>query len=364
MARRLHNPHLFGRTMIVLAGAFLLAIATTFLPSDPYQRFQLLDGTLYANARWSYERIHFDPRPIDVAIVGDSRTAVGLDPRLVEQRLAADGVPAHVVNMSLMGDGRDSQWVFVQELLKARRPKVIVISVNDHPYPWGHDSFRYIAPASEVWREAFHGLHDTRKDLVYLPFRQVYLFAARLAPGAFHLSRQFEVPAYNPGQDKYPVRHRNEIGQVIDTSLTPSRDVLLGQLKDNALESARRSRMPNAVRAITDADDQVFTKLIAQDAAAHGVKLLFVYQPPFQRPSSVGSWNFYSKFGAMQDNSDLSSRDRIYFDWSHFNTVGARIVSERLADALAVSWGRSVNADATPSATSRTSSSQDPKETE
>jgi hypothetical protein len=347
MARASHNPHLLRRTMFVLAGAVLLAVAATFLPDDPYQRFQLLDGTLYAKARWSYERIHFDPRPIDVAIVGDSRTDIGLDSRVIERRMAADGKPANVANMSLMGDGRNAQWVFVQELLKAKHPKVIVVSVNDHPHPWGHDSFRYIASTSDIWAEALHGLHDTKKNLVFLPFRQLHLFAARLLPRTFHLTRQFDPAAYNPGQDSYPIRHRNDAGEMIDMSETTPRAVLLQQLKDNAGEFGKRSKLPSAVRAITDADDKVFTKLIAQAAAAHGVKLLFVYQPAFDRPAPIERRAFYSSFGRIEDNVDLSSQDRLYHDWSHFNTEGTRVASDRVADALAAILGGSAAPDVT-----------------
>ena len=173
-----------------------MAVAATLLPDNPYQRFQQLDGTIYGNDRWSYERIHFDPRPIDVAIVGDSRTLMGLRTGEMQRRLAANGRPWSVVNMSLEGAGRNVQWIFVQELLKTKRPRVIVLAVNEQPHPWGHDSFRYVAPAPEVWREASYGLHDAKKNLMYLPFRQLRLFAAKVFPGFLGLQDQFDAARY------------------------------------------------------------------------------------------------------------------------------------------------------------------------
>src|SRR5579862_88989 len=115
---------LIGCTAFVLVTAAALAVAATFLPDNPYQRFQQLDGTIYGNDRWSYERIHFDPRPIDVAIVGDSKTLVGLNAGEIERRLGEHGKQVNVANMSLEGAGRNVQWVLVRELLKTKRPRV------------------------------------------------------------------------------------------------------------------------------------------------------------------------------------------------------------------------------------------------
>lgn len=58
----------------ILGLALVLAGGACLLPDNPYQRWQLLDGTMHASARWIYERTHFDPRSIDVVIVGPSRT--------------------------------------------------------------------------------------------------------------------------------------------------------------------------------------------------------------------------------------------------------------------------------------------------
>jgi hypothetical protein len=325
---------LFLRTAFILVAALALAAGATFLPDNPYQRFQLLDDTIYSRARWSYERLHFDPRPVDVAIVGDSKALIGLRAETIEQRLAADGKPANVVNMALEGDGRDQQWAFVQELLRTKRPKVIVLAINAQPYPWGHDSFRYIAPASEIRREAFLGLHDGRKDLMFLPFRQMKLFAAMLAPGPFGLTDRFDQARYAATPRDYLLRHQNSAGEWIDFHDVLSAEALREQARKNA-EAPRRSRLPAAVRGITDADDRVYTTLIARAAAAHGAKLLFVYQPNFEKPEPIANRPFYASLGVIQDDTDLAGQAALFHDWAHVNTSGMQIVSDRVADDLA-----------------------------
>jgi hypothetical protein len=311
------------------------AVAATFLPDKPYERFQLLDGTIYARGRWSYERMHFDPRPIDVAIVGDSRAALGISATRIEQQLAADGKPSQVANMSLVGAGRNQQWIFVQELLKTKRPKVIVLAIDDQPHPWGHDSFRFIAPASEVWREAFHGLHDTKKNLMYLPFRQLKLFAASLFPGPFGVREQFDPVPYAATPIDQTGVHRNRAGELVDMSQAEPRALLLQQEKEHAGEFGQKSKLPRAVRNVTDADDRVYVDLIAHAAAERGIKLLFVYQPAFNRPAPISNRRYYEALGPVQDNVDLAGNDAIFHDWGHVNTTGAIIVSDRIAAVLA-----------------------------
>jgi hypothetical protein len=326
---------LFWSTWLILAAAIGLAVAASFLPDRPYQRFQLLDDTIYGHVRWSYERMRFDPRPIDVAIVGDSRTLMGLRTGEMQRRLAANGRPWSVVNMSQEGDGRNAQWILVQELLKHKQPKVIVLAANEQPHPWGHDSFRYIAPAPEVWREAGHGLHNAGKDLMYLPFRQIRLFAASFAPGPFGLQDRFDPAIYASEPSDYADRYRNAAGEWIDLRNTWPRDQLLGEAGVNQWRFTRHSRLPRPVRAVTDADDRVYTKLIAAAAARHGVKLMFVYQPGFTRSGPIANRAFYEALGAVQDDTDLNDRDDLFYDWAHVNTAGAMVVSDRVADALA-----------------------------
>ena len=112
----------FRKTLFVLAVAFACAVGAGFLPDDPYQRWQLLDGTIHDNARWIYERSHFDPTPIDVAFIGPSRTGAGvIAPRLMSD-LKARGVTANVVNFSLPETGRNMNWAAAEQMFAVKKP--------------------------------------------------------------------------------------------------------------------------------------------------------------------------------------------------------------------------------------------------
>ncbi len=76
-----------ARLLAILGLAFLTAAAAATLPDHPYQRWQLVENTLYANATWAYERIHLRPaadrrrhprlvaRPARAQRAGDRRAA-------------------------------------------------------------------------------------------------------------------------------------------------------------------------------------------------------------------------------------------------------------------------------------------------
>jgi hypothetical protein len=99
---------------------------------------------------WIYERIHFDPKPIDIAILGSSHAQLGLSAVAIEDRLAQDGKRVNVANFAIGASGRNIQWAIVDELYKSKAPKALILEVDDPPYPVGHFAFKYLAPADSI----------------------------------------------------------------------------------------------------------------------------------------------------------------------------------------------------------------------
>src|SRR5271168_2065709 len=185
---------LFGVLGAALAVALLLSAAVCLLPENDYQRWQLQDPD--GSLRWIYERIHYDPTPIDVAIVGPSREQLGFGAAAIEQDLAKQGKRANVVNFALPGDGRDIQWAILDELFRAKSPKVVVLEVEDQPYPLGHFAFRHVAPAEAIVFPPTPFLHNYLDNLAYLPIRKLMLFGANLFPDLSGISKQFDPEQY------------------------------------------------------------------------------------------------------------------------------------------------------------------------
>ena len=90
-----------GFLLTVLLLVLALFAGTVALPHNPYIRYQMLRNTLHERAQWIYERTHFDPTPIDIIVVGPSRSASAIDAPLLSQLLSDRlGRPIHTVNLT------------------------------------------------------------------------------------------------------------------------------------------------------------------------------------------------------------------------------------------------------------------------
>ena len=317
---------LLGVLCAALAVALVLNAAVCLLPENDYQRWQLQDARL----RWIYERIHFDPKPIDVAIVGPSRAQLGFSATAVEDQLAQHGRRANVVNFALPGAGRDIQWAIVDELFKGKSPKVVVLEVEERPYPFGHFFFKYVAPAEAIVFPPTPFLHNYLYNLAYLPIRKLQLFGANLFPDLFGLPKQFDPRHYARNRTDYSTNFIAE-GKLVDMEDPVPRATLLAQPR----EPVPRTFMTRAFNWLNGGEDHLYTQKIAREAKAHGAQLVFVHLPMFEGPQTVSDLDFLKQFGAVLNYGDLAPHDELFENWSHLNHAGAMKASARLAAAIA-----------------------------
>jgi hypothetical protein len=309
--------------------ALLLDIGVCLLPENSYQRWRLLDGTIYGGLRWTYERIHFDPRPVDVAIVGPSRTQLGLSAAMIEERLRSDGKPANVANFSLEASGRNLNWAIVDELYKSKAPKVIVIGIDSTPFPYGHPAFKYIAPAGAIAFPPQPLLHDYLYDLAYLPSRKMKLLGAHFFPDLFG-GKEFDPEVYRKTRTDYSSSFTAE-GKLVDMDREIPRATLLAQ----APPPTKPSLFSRVLTwCCNDGDDRVYIREIAREAKAHGTQLMFVRLPAFNEAQDISDRKFLEQYGPVLDNADLAQQDKLYENWSHLNHAGAVIASDRLANSI------------------------------
>jgi hypothetical protein len=314
--------------LAALVVAIVLCAAVCLLPENDYQRWQLADAG--GRLGWIYERIHFDPKPIDIAIVGPSRAQLGLSAAAIEQDLAQQGKQANVVNFALPGAGRDIQWAILDELFKAKSPKVVVLEVEEEPYPFGHFFFKSVAPAEAIVFPPSPFLHNYLYNLAYLPIRKVKLFGANLFPDLFGLSKQFDPGRYAQNRTDYSTSFMAE-GKLVDMEHPVSRAVLLAEPR----EPVPRTLVARALTRLNGGEDHLFTEKIARDAKAHGAQLVFVHLPMFEGPQTVNDEDFLKQFGPVFNYGDLAPHDELFENWSHLNHAGAMNASARLADAIA-----------------------------
>jgi hypothetical protein len=325
---RMAGLRLFGVLAASLVVALILSAAVCLLPENDYQKWQLQDPD--GRLRWIYERIHFDPTPIDVAIVGPSRAQLGLSAAAIEQDLAQRGKRVNVANFAMLGSGRDLQWAILDELFKAKSPKVVVLEVDEEPYPFGHFLFKHVGPTEAIVFPPSPFLHNYLYNLAYLPIRKLKLFGANLFPGLFGLTKEFDPEHYAKNRTDYSKSFIGD-GKLVDMEHRVSRDTLLAEPR----EPVPRTRIARLLTRINGGEDHLFIEKIAREAKAHGTQLVFVHLPMFEGPRTVSDEDFLKQFGPVLNYGDLAPRDELFENWSHLNHAGAMNASARLADAIA-----------------------------
>jgi hypothetical protein len=330
------RSHPLRQTLLILAIAVGLAGLACVPPDDPYQRWRLLDGTIHANARWIYERIHFDPTSIDVIVVGPSRTGQGVNAPRLGEALARRGLPAHVVNFSLPEAGRNINDVVIEEALTTKTPKLIIIGVTEKPSRFGHSAFKYIAPAGMILAPGYWSDINYLPDLIYLPYRQLRLLAARAPAALGGADKAFDRAAYR--------------GATIDTtgSVTlPDGSIKEGERPASAWELARGVRkleagnhepiLGPALADVEFGDERHYVRRIAEIARAKGAKLMFLFLPYYTGPGQIQEQAFYEQFGPVLNAGFLARRADWYADYGHLTRAGAEHLTDWLVQPVAAS---------------------------
>jgi hypothetical protein len=324
------------RTIVasVLTAAVLAAL-TLLLPTSDYQRWELASHNWYGQLLWIYERIRFDPTPIDVAIIGSSKAFLGVDPVRLEQRLSELNAPAHVANLAKLGAGRDADFSILKELFAAKTPRVLVVGIEDQPYPWGHPGFHDIATTRELLAPPAPLMHDYFADLAGLPRRQTLLFAARFFPELFGLPADFNAARHDAASQPWKVDDWiDDLVKVNRNAVQPVETLVAGRQPLPKLTLYDRLLL----KCCNDGDERVYLRAIVNIAKEKKVRLLFVHVPMFEGAQTAEEDDFVRSFGSIVDGGeiqDLRTDSTNFENWRHFNQIGAHRLTDRIAPIVA-----------------------------
>jgi hypothetical protein len=325
--------HAFRKSMAILAAAFGVIVILCLLPENAYQRWHLLDGTIHARSRWIFERIHFDPQPLDVVFIGPSRVGAAVNAPRLGEALAARGLPANVVNFSLPEAGRNINAAIVREMLKTKQPKLLVIGVTEKPSRFGHSAFKFVAPREMIVAPGYLADLNYFSDLIYLPYRQGLLFAAWLAPGILGPSNTFDPAAYR--------------GHSIDTTgdiRLPDGTIKVGSRPADETELMRGVRklergthppiLPAPYADLEFGDERHYVREICDLAHARGIKVAFLFLPYYTGPSDVQEEPLYRTCGPVWNAGFLAPHADLYSDYAHLTSEGARQLTDWLIEPV------------------------------
>jgi hypothetical protein len=316
--------------MAIAATALLAPLLVVCLPESPYTRYKQLDNTEYRNLRWIYERTHFDPEGIDIAIIGSSRIATGVDGRMLSRRLRAAGLDLRVVNFGIPFNGRDLDLEITRELLAMKRPRLLIIGVPEHPSYHTHVIYKYIANSRDLIGSLRYGNIDYFSDLFYLPYRHLRIAWSAISPTSpetinqnyedpvAHAETAFKREPDGHWQASYPQR---------------GLDVLESGAKRALVQGGGKSGP--AMPWIADwSAEQLNIAAITDLAKVNHAKVIFLFIPQFLSDGTISDREFYKRHGPLLDASFLSMHSEYYSSWGHLNAQGARVLDAWLLREL------------------------------
>lgn len=333
MERRL-SPLAFVAAVAVA----LLAVlgASILLPHDRYYRYQAHSSGTTRKADWIYERLHFDRRPVDVALIGTSRMAGGLSAQTIERDYcAATGRRIHVANLGIPETGRNLHYALAREAARAKRPELFVVELNEVESRRPHPGFVVLADAADVLTAPIAVNLNYFADLARLPGRQMTLFFESLA-GRPAVRSRFSPENYSLYFDRTRTIPLLD-GRVIDKTAAMTKNELDALFDERMAREAPLHILGGLLAPIEYRFSRRYLRGLEEAAARTGAEVLYAYLPAYRFPAfpAVLQNDLAIDRVAIDLGGASADNPSLWFDATHWNAAGADLASRRFAAALA-----------------------------
>ncbi len=332
MERRLSPvSFVFAALMFTLS---LIGVAVV-APQNAYYRWQEHNSGTTRKADWIYERLHFDPERIDVALIGTSRTGGGLSgPDIEAAYCKATGRRIRIANLSLPATGRNMHYVIAKEAMKSKAPALTVVELNEVETRLPHYAFVELADAGDILAAPAFVNFNYFSDIARLPGRQALIwFKSMTGRAAVH--RKFD-PALYSGHDL----DRTRVLPLLDGRMI-SRDVTVDEATLDAADAARDDRssalrLPHVLRPLEYRFSRLYLHKIETLAAKKGGDVAYVYLPAWRAPVIPDQIraDLVIEKPVIDLGGAIAGDPAKWFDATHVNAAGAAEQSARFAAAL------------------------------
>lgn len=335
MTGRLSIAGFLGITAAVVVLATIVAIA---LPHAPYIRYQSFGDTIFKRLSWTYERLAFDDAPIDVLVVGSSRSARGANVPLLEAALAEAGVTATVANISEPAAGMDIRLTKVREAL-THHPEIqlIVLGIVETLPRDGHQAFGKLATAGEVLSSPWFVNRLLPANLARLPYRQMELSLASALPEAYGYNRAYSEQAYLGAAPDHRLFEDPDWTAEAEARITESVRHALDLEADSATrrDQLRPPVLPDALGWAEFGVSRHAIREIAALAEANGTDLAFLFLPFYGGYDTPTDADWLARFGPVWRAGFLKDDPRNYADTAHASQKGVEAIAPWLAGEIA-----------------------------
>ena len=315
----------------MMLAAVVCWLGLMLLPSDPYRRFSTLDGTDYGKLRWIYERLVFDPTPVDIAFLGSSRTMLGVSAPAVEADMTGGRPTGRVANLAIPSLGRDTAALLADLLVERKQPRTVFVELDAIEARPGNPSFASVATPAEVL-SALLALDDTLPKLLFrIPARQ-----ARQAVLQWLWPQRFDPAGYEgPLWDDSLRTHRGSGDR------SPPR---VNSMERQAFDRLDSWWLGNVGHKIAQYDawawiefhyNESFLRRTLDRLRGAGTRIVFLYQTAVGAPVTPVHEAWLRAYGEIWPMPEAVLRDISLWDNpTHLNARGAAAYSAWLAGRL------------------------------
>jgi hypothetical protein len=321
--------------MVLAIFAALLAIAVA-LPHDRYIRFQQFASGDLSRLRWVYERIHFDPTPIDVAVIGSSRVEAAISASRLERALSTElDRTIRVANLAVPQEGRDLHYVIARELfIKHPETRLVILSLAE-PVRRSHPAFRNVADTSEILGSPrllnFYWLDN----VAFLPYRNLSLFAQSLLPSFFGVRDGFDPRSYAGTEFDTTTRFQLDNGRIVDRETFADIEGMEREANERKPAGSAQNRLSRLSGLSDNVVEEYFTSRLANELRQRCGGLVLVHTPVYRgSPNDVDVATNQQWAPVLMTPPWIGDAPTDYSDAVHLRRSGIDKVSAWLPEAL------------------------------
>lgn len=327
-----------GTFLSIVAAVFLAAFgASLLLPHDPYIRYQSFKGTIFERLEWVYDRIAHDDTPIDVVLMGSSRTARGANAAAISAELAALGrEDVHIANLSEPAAGMDIRLSKLRDAFaKHDDIKLVVMGVVEALPRDGHQAFGQLATPGDILRAPWLINRNLPVNIAALPYRQMELMLATALPDAFGYKAAFDPETY-PG----PAPDHRSFNRPDWADVEAGQGNPVAHATALERETAMRRReitppiLPDALSGLEFGVSRHYIEEIAALTEAEGAELVFLFLPFYQGYDAPLDADWLSKTAPIWNAGFIRRDPANYFDAAHASSRGVAALAPWLAQQI------------------------------
>jgi len=306
--------------LVPIAGAAFLFIA-------PYERKFAFN---YASSdcdgfNWIFYRIFENPKPVDVAFIGSSRTGCGIDDKSVSKIISGNkNQTLAALNFGYCRYGRNMDYLIVKFLLENKKPRIIVLECTEDDQGGSHLAFPWIAQTGDLFAST-------------LLINEKYV--SDILGGLESRIRQMRETILKTHRDSLPNPEKGDFQYIEAPLFGDSLELITESRKSQEKNPGLESNQPSADWSNNPSNwfTVNYLRCIQRLALEHNVKIFFLYMPSFGhgkvKPSAL---HFYPKIGEVWIPPDsIFNRLDYRRDYVHLNERGGDALAKWLAPRIA-----------------------------